>query len=514
VTGGEPPVTMPKLSVVVPIYNVEDYLDECLRSLAAQTFGDFEAVLVDDGSTDESAAIAERFAAADPRFRVVRQPNGGLSRARNTGTAEARGEYLAFLDSDDVLPLEAYARLIGALERTGSDFASGNMERLTATGLEQAAFVAAAFRRTRLRTHVRRFAPLLADRTACNKVWRRSFWDAQALRFPDGRLHEDIPVVIPAHFRASSVDVISAPVYRYRVRDGGAPSITQLRRELRSLRDRRAAVEEVRAYIAEHESARQRRRYDRNVVAHDLRYHLDLLPDADAEYRDELVDWAGALLSAAGPRVCDDLPAFDRVRYYLIRTGRVEELMALRREPTLRTPPRRRFGRYYADYGVPSLPRALVRLGRRDQELSLTVHLEDLRCEDGRLRLAGHAYLNALGAPAPQSQRVELHAVSGGPRRALRMRLTPRRLPTARVARADLEPRLRWAGFETSVPAGALPDAGARWDVLAYVRSGGLRRRRAVFVVDDPALVKTVDAAYVRASLSANGRLALTVAAR
>src|SRR5919198_645962 len=129
---------MPKLSVVVPIYNVEDYLDECLRSLAAQTFGDFEAVLVDDGSTDDSAAIAQRFADADPRFRVVRQANGGLGSARNTGTAEARGDYLAFLDSDDVLPREAYARLIGALERSGSDFASGNMERLTATGLEQA----------------------------------------------------------------------------------------------------------------------------------------------------------------------------------------------------------------------------------------------------------------------------------------------------------------------------------------------------------------------------------------
>jgi CDP-glycerol glycerophosphotransferase len=510
---------MRRLSVVVPIYNVEDYLDECLRSLAGQTFGDFEAVLVDDGSTDGSAAIAQRFIAGDERFRLVARPNGGLSRARNTGTEEARGEYLAFLDSDDVLPPDAYERLVGALERTGSDFATGNVERLTATGLEQAGFVAAAFGRTRLRTHVRRFAPLLGDRTACNKVWRRTFWDAHELRFPEGRLHEDIPVVVPAHFQARSVDVISAPVYRYRVRAGGVPSITQLRHELRALRDRRAAVEEVLAYIADHESARQRRRYERSVAAYDLRYHLDLLPMADAEYRAEFMDWAGAFLAAAGPRVCDHLPAYDRVRYHLVRTGRLDELVALDREPALRTPPRRRFGRYYADYGVPSLPHSLSRLGRRDQELALTVHLEDLSGEDGRLRLAGHAYINALGAPSPRSQRVELHALSGGPRRALRMRLAPRRLPTAPRERTDLEPRLRWAGFETSAPAGALPDEKGRWEVLAYVRSGGLRRRRAVFVVDDPALVQTVDipstaSTLVRASLSANGRLALTVAAR
>jgi hypothetical protein len=210
--------------------------------------------------------------------------------------------------------------------------------------------------------------------------------------------------------------------------------------------------------------------------------------------------------------VYEHLPAFDRVRYHLVGAGRHDELFALRREPALRTPPRRRLGRYYADYGVPSLPRSLSRLGRRDQELALTVHLEDLRCEDDRLRLAGHAYVNSLGAPSPGSQRVALHAVRGGPRRALRMRLAPRRLTTAARERTDLEPRLRWAGFETTVPAGALPGEG-RWEVFAYVRSGGLRRRRAVFVIDDPALVRTVHVAQLRASLGANGRLAVTVRA-
>src|SRR5204863_120826 len=117
----------PRISVVVPIYNVEAYLEPCLESLAAQTHTDFEAVLVDDGSTDGSAAIAEAFAQRDPRFRLVRQPNGGLSRARNTGIDHAKGEFLAFLDSDDMLPPNAYELLLGALDSTGSDFASGNV---------------------------------------------------------------------------------------------------------------------------------------------------------------------------------------------------------------------------------------------------------------------------------------------------------------------------------------------------------------------------------------------------
>ena len=126
---------MGRISVVVPIFDVEEYLEECLRSLVRQTVDDFEAILVDDGSTDASAAIAERFAATDDRFRLLRQPNGGLSRARNTGIDAAGGDYLAFLDSDDVLPPNAYELLLGTLERTRSDFATGNVHRLTARRL-------------------------------------------------------------------------------------------------------------------------------------------------------------------------------------------------------------------------------------------------------------------------------------------------------------------------------------------------------------------------------------------
>ena len=103
--------------------------------------------MVDDGSTDGSAAIAESFARRDERFRLVTQPNGGLSRARNTGTDAAGGRYLAFLDSDDVLPPNSYELLLGALEKTGSDFATGNVHRLTRFGTRAVAVPRARVRR-------------------------------------------------------------------------------------------------------------------------------------------------------------------------------------------------------------------------------------------------------------------------------------------------------------------------------------------------------------------------------
>jgi CDP-glycerol glycerophosphotransferase len=323
-----------RISVVVPIYDVEDYLDECLRSIAGQTHGDLEVVMVDDGSTDSSAAIAERFARHDPRFTLIRQPNAGLGAARNTGLDAASGEYLAFADSDDVLPPDAYERLLATLERTGSDFATGNVQRLSSEGRTQAAFLATTFARTRRRTHVRRFAPLLADRTAWNKLWRRSFWGDR--RFPEGVVHEDIPVILPAHFAARSVDVIADPTYLWRSREGGELSITQRRLEPRVLLDRLAAISQVCEYLAEHGPPHALRWYRESVVADDLRYHLEVLDRADDAYRQLFLDRANAFLD---DEVTRGLPPAEQRKWELVRRRELGELLeVLRREhrPTLR----------------------------------------------------------------------------------------------------------------------------------------------------------------------------------
>jgi CDP-glycerol glycerophosphotransferase len=319
---------VPRLSVVVPIHNVERYLPECLESLVRQGMDDFEAILVDDGSPDGSGAIAERYAERDPRFRLVRQENGGLGSARNTGAVLARGEFLAFLDSDDAVPPGAYARMIASLDRTGSDFATGNIHRFDSRRTWPARFVAKAFLVPQRRTHASRQRWLLSDRMAQNKVWRRSFWLAHDLRFPVGVLHEDIPVILPAHVRARSVDVISSPVYLYRERDGdGVRSITQRRTEMRSLLDRLSAVERVSEFLDGRAPARLKRWYDESVVEDDLRYHLDVLDATDGEYRAVFLERANAFLDQAGPGVEDRLPAIQRLKWHLVRRRLLPELL-------------------------------------------------------------------------------------------------------------------------------------------------------------------------------------------
>jgi CDP-glycerol glycerophosphotransferase len=512
-----------RVSVVVPIYNVEPFLDECLRSIAGQTFADLEVVMVDDGSTDTSAAIAERFAQRDARFRLISQPNAGLGAARNAGLDAASGEHLAFVDSDDVLPRDAYERLIGSLERTGSDFATGNVLRLSSRGCTQASFLAHVFSRSRPRAHVRGFAPLISDRTACNKLFRRDFWDGLGLRFPEGRLHEDIALMLRAHYAARAVDVVAAPVYHYRRRETGELSITQRRHELRALRDRVTAVEEVHALLRETERARQLRRYERSVVSADLRYHLNLLDRAGDDYRAHFLVAANAFLDRAHGRVLHGQPALERLKWELVRRRALPELLEtlrFQREETLRTPPLRSLGGGYRgdfphrDDRSLRLPRAAFRLGRRDPELSLTARLEDVRFEDGAVRLFGHAYVTAVGAIGPEVQRVSIAAVRPGRFRALRMRVASRRFPTGPERRNDLGDALRWSGFRTMIrPAELAAEGEARWDAFAFVQSGRLRRRRARFDVDRPVAVDAPPEgdALVRAVVASSGALSVTV---
>lgn len=91
------------ISVIVPVYNVETYLEECLDSIQNQTYTDLEVILVNDGSTDGSKAICERYCQTDKRFRLINQSNQGQSVARNTGVTASRGEFIAFVDSDDMI---------------------------------------------------------------------------------------------------------------------------------------------------------------------------------------------------------------------------------------------------------------------------------------------------------------------------------------------------------------------------------------------------------------------------
>lgn len=129
---------MCRVSVIVPVYQVEAYLAKCLDSILAQTFTDFELILVDDGTRDDCPRIMTRYAAMDARIRCIHKENGGLSSARNAGLDIARGEYIAFVDSDDTVEPTMLADAVAAAQRTGAQLVIYNYRLVTEDGVQSA----------------------------------------------------------------------------------------------------------------------------------------------------------------------------------------------------------------------------------------------------------------------------------------------------------------------------------------------------------------------------------------
>ncbi|WSY82454.1 bifunctional glycosyltransferase family 2 protein/CDP-glycerol:glycerophosphate glycerophosphotransferase [Streptomyces sp. NBC_00876] len=474
----------PRLSVVVPVYNVELFLTDCLKSLAEQTMTDLEVVMVDDGSTDNSAALAAEFAAQDDRFRLVSQKNGGLGHARNTGVrnCDPESRYLAFVDSDDIIPPNAYELLVGALEKTGSDLASGNVLRLRAGGkLQQSPMFRKPMATTRMRTHVSRDLDLLGDRIACNKVFRRSFWDEHAFAFPVGALYEDIPVVLPAHFLAGSVDIVKDPVYHWRDRPG---SITTSRAVVRGIRDRVAHVQGVSTFLAENRTAADKNHYEDHALANDLWYFMEVLPDGDEEYRAAFLTYTNEFLGQVDQSVLDGLPLRLRLMWHLVRERRMEELLALlafdKREPGA-------FGvrgvrRRQASYPVLKQPVPSQVLRVADRDLPLAARLRDAQWRDGKLHLKGYAYVRNLPVASGAGE-FRIGWLRAGRRNVVPLRLRRVDEPEATArSRQSLHDYHR-AGFETVVDASKLrvPADGSpkqlTWQLEVGIARNGLLRR-------------------------------------
>ncbi|MDQ1174352.1 glycosyltransferase involved in cell wall biosynthesis [Microbacterium testaceum] len=232
------------VTVIVPGFDVAEYAQEALDSLRAQTHPHWTAVLVDDGSTDDTTRLFADAEADDPRFRFERHDEQrGLGAARNSGLALVETPYTAFLDADDVLRPDALSRLADTLDRTGSAFVVGAYVRLRPdaegpgyTAGEVQPWVTAATDPARERVSLDQHPAASGNIVAWSKLSRTDFWREHDLRFPEGRYYEDQVLAQRMYTLAPAFDTIPDVVVEWRQRrDGG--SITQRLGEVDVLRD-------------------------------------------------------------------------------------------------------------------------------------------------------------------------------------------------------------------------------------------------------------------------------------
>jgi len=261
------------ISVVIPAYNAQAYLRECLESVLAQSYTDWEAIVVNDGSTDSTLDIALSYSARDPRIRVISTPNRGQSCARNVGIKDIKGQWLTFLDSDDTLCPEALEKLLSAA--AGVDIVVGQFTRNEKFGRDGKSDILTI-------SGWRAVEYCLYQTGISTAVWSKMFKrDIVAdITFPAGVYYEDILYCVESFLKARDVSVISDTVYYYR--DNPSSFINTFTPKRLDVLRITSMVEGLCAY--DHDLLRAAR--DRRLSANFNIYGLLSVHDREGRYRD------------------------------------------------------------------------------------------------------------------------------------------------------------------------------------------------------------------------------------
>lgn len=466
----------PDVTVVVPFYNVEPYVEACMQSIASQTLTSFQAVFVDDGSTDSSRRIVEEFCARDARFSLIDQEHSGMGPARNLGIQYADADFLTFVDSDDLVASFAFELMHKTLQRSGSDMVGANAYRFDRWGVRQSWSHRRPFGVDRVATHILEFPDLALDRMVWNKMYRRDFWLANNYQFPAMR-YEDYPISLTAHLDALTVDCLSTHVYYWRERDSKT-STTQLSHVIDNVVDRVVSAEMICATI-------DKRAPELERTIHDLLATTDVPAIANAfaasvqEDHAELLALGRRLLSLLDPAITRNRSRFDRLQFRALETGDVPQLVALARFREsgqltgggLASPSIRRPGMYELEFpgskGTDAPSRAICRIVPRHVSLHSTVTA--VRWEGDELIIVGTVGLRYVRL-SPNAT-LDLEIVSG-----------PKSVPVdvTRFSVLDLRGDFDAVGFEARVQrhvVESLPVSLRAVHFAVTLTSGRIRRR-------------------------------------
>lgn len=237
----------PTVSVIIPVYNVAPYIDECIQSVINQTYSNLEIIIIDDGSTDESGEICDSYAEKEQRIKVIHQRNKGLGAARNAGLDIAGGEIISFLDSDDAFAPEMIEKLVDLLTGTGADIAACGYYYCETEGRmsEEKSAKRLSGEKTTL-TSINALQKLIQyeiNFSVWNKLYRKELFND--IRFPEGRYYEDINLTAKIFEKAGNIALSDEILMFYRRRKNAITSTVSSS----NVYDRIKAMDELNRFI-------------------------------------------------------------------------------------------------------------------------------------------------------------------------------------------------------------------------------------------------------------------------
>jgi len=316
-----------KLSVVVTFYNVAEYLPETLASITPSIQGlsgsEYEVLLVNDGSTDNSQVVAQEFVDRYENFKLINKVNAGLGEARNTGIDAASGEYIAFVDGDDIIAQNAYRNMLDIVEITGSDVITGGVVRLR-DGYEKLSPVyRKVFNKKMFKIKFEDHPALVNDTTAWNKLYKLDFMREHNYRYPT-RLYEDMELTLSVFKNANHIDVYPTTVYYWRIRDAaGNASITNSRHEISNFEERMIGVHQIHNNLIDNEILRSA--YEQKVLEVDFSLYIKLLAQVHEDYQILIANEVAWAVNTFRIASLNQLSFRNKVIFSLLAMNRISE---------------------------------------------------------------------------------------------------------------------------------------------------------------------------------------------
>ncbi|MEE1035337.1 MAG: glycosyltransferase family 2 protein [Agathobacter sp.] len=233
---------MEKISVIVPVYNMENYLEKCLNSIVRQTYSDLEIIIIDDGSKDNSSIIYNKFKRQDSRILIIKKSNGGLSDARNFGIINSTGKYICFIDSDDYVEADYIEKMYNAIKKYNADICCCG-KIIEKKGKKIYANVNSEFLVNSVDALKLYLQKKEIDNSAWDKLYKRDLF--KDVEFPVGRYYEDIGTIYKLFIASNNIVHIKNPLYHYVIREESISHEKYSEKQLDSLYMTKTAVKDI-----------------------------------------------------------------------------------------------------------------------------------------------------------------------------------------------------------------------------------------------------------------------------